>query len=146
VVLFTNSPNGTRLRPEVIRAVAAAEGWNTIDTVEVPPVALSGSDLAQMAGDYAVIDDGSLVSQRLQTETSPIAFRIASDGRQLSFWSGPDRTPQRLIAADATHFIVERTGERSIEFVRNYAGAIDRILYRDGDYVVEAGRVPASVR
>lgn len=144
VVIFTNSPNGTKLRPEVTRAIASAEGWATSDSVEVPAIQITASQRAGMAGRYVVQDRDDTIGQRLQTEGQPVFFTIAQDGDALTASNGADATPMPLIPADQSHFYFYRTADKSIEFVPGYDGHIDRLIYRDRDYAIEARKLPSA--
>lgn len=140
VVIFTNSANGTRLYPEIRRAVAEAEGWSTSDALTVPDVALAPFDLASRAGEYSVRDDKTWHAQRLKTDFRPARFEIIADEAGLQLRSTVDSSSYRLIPADRDHFYLERTSERSVEFVHGYDGAIVGLIYREQDNAIEADK------
>lgn len=142
VVIFTNGTNGNRLWPEIQRAVATVEKWHNIDAVELPHTTLSMPDLIERAGTYVVKPDNGWLSQRLQTESAVVAFDIRQVDGELEIRSGADPYPWKLGAAGKDQFVLARSADRTVQFVRDYRGRITGLIYRDREYAVEATRQP----
>ena len=141
LVLFTNSPGGSKFRYEVARAIAKAENWATGDYLETPPVRFGEGELQRIAGDYVVSTANTTLSQRLQTTNQPLRFRISADDRGLLLVSAADSEPMRLIPLDPTHFVFERTSGRRIEIIDGYDGQPSGLIYREDGLALEASRV-----
>lgn len=142
VVIFTNGANGSRIRPEIRRAIAAAEGWpeSRLD-VEVPSVPLSREALTELSGTYLVTPPTGVNATRISVEPAVVAFRVAADGNQLILSdTRPGAPPTALIAADPTNFVLADDAERRVEFVRGYDGKIERLVFRDSGFAIEAVR------
>jgi CubicO group peptidase (beta-lactamase class C family) len=56
-VIMTNSDNGWKLMPEILRAIAAVYFWEGYQIEPITPVKLSAEDLARFAGKYRVDSD-----------------------------------------------------------------------------------------
>jgi len=140
VVIFTNSPNGAKFRPEVLRAIALSEGWATSDAVCVPAVEIPDDRLTAFVGRYETEQTGSLLASRLETEARSVGFDVRRDGGQLTIASGLDATPMPLVPADQSHFYFDRTSEKTVEFVQGYDGTVQGLIYRDREYGLQARR------
>ena len=60
-VIMTNSDNGTKLMPEILRAIAAEYSADGFQVAPITPVKLPAEDLAIYAGKYRVDSDSILV-------------------------------------------------------------------------------------
>lgn len=142
VVIFTNGANGSRIRPEIRRAIAAAERWpESRLSVDLSRVVLPAGALAELAGTYVVTPPAGVNATRLSIEPAAVAFRVSVDGDRLVLAdTRPGMPPLPLVAADPTNFVPVDDAERRVEFVRGYDGRIERLILRDGDFAVEATR------
>lgn len=145
VVIFTNGSQGASLYAEVRRAVAVAEGWESAlsDHVQVPAMTLSARELEEKTGVYEVQDAADVVHFRHRSHA--FAYRVSDqDGAlYLSALGDDEDVGQRLMPTDAVRFITDR-GTTRVEFVRDYAGQVSRLIVRLADGVIEAQKVMAQ--
>lgn len=144
-VIVTNSSNGTQLMPEIVRAIAAAEGWDRTGTVRAPRVTLTAEAMDEFAGVYAVSESNGVLATRWGE--SQTGYRVWRDGATLHLGEAGADTGGSLIPVDSTRFVMESGGAPlSVEFVRNYGGHVDGLLLRKGEYALEGRRVLRNSR
>lgn len=141
LVVLTNGANGSRLYPEIRRAVAATSDWQTDRVVEVPAAALAQGWLATLAGRYRFGAPRGIVEARMGVfpMTDEIVVRLL-DGR-LTIAGSKGENPDVLIPADRTNFLQSSDNMRSVEFVTGEAGKVEGLILRNGTSAWEAKRV-----
>jgi CubicO group peptidase (beta-lactamase class C family) len=137
VVIMTNSDNGSRIMPELERAVFAAYGWRGVDT-PVTRIALAADVRTKLAGSY-------------QIERAP--FEIAERDGKLQLVR-PFEPPIELVPIapdtivkrdDATRFKIDATGPIEVTFPRGPAVKVTRPVRRHHLFEIEAGNFEAAV-
>ncbi len=139
-VIFTNGSNGTRLIPEVRRAIAAAEGWAMTGSLVVPKVEISAAQLEEFAGIYAVRRADRVLETR-QSHVPKIAYRVfVENGRLRLADAGAGEGSVALIPEGPLQFVAEDDSSVRIEFVRGYDGKLVALVNRLEDYAVQADK------
>lgn len=114
-VIMTNSDNGTKLMPEILRAIAAVYFWEGFQIEPITPVKLSADDLARYAGKYRVDSDMILVVTPAGT-----GFEV----------TGPSIEKFELIPVSRESF-VRRDSENRYTFGRREDGGAQLLISED---------------
>ena len=128
-VIMTNSDNGTKLMPEILRAIAAEYFWDGFQVAPITPVKLPAEDLAIYAGKYRVDSDSILV--------------IAPAGAGFEV-TGPFTQKFELIPISLETF-VRRDSETRYTFGRRPDGGA-QLLISDAESTRTAPRVDPNTR
>lgn len=145
MVVFTNGSNGGQLYQEVRRAIARAEGWAPALSyrVQAPAIKLSPRELEETVGVYVVQSPSSTPASRSQRDE--VSYSIVHRDGQIFFVSGGSE--RRLTPIGALQFVMEvgEAGTSSIEFVRDYSGAIAGLIQRRSkDRFIEARKIATA--
>jgi CubicO group peptidase (beta-lactamase class C family) len=138
LVIFTNGANGFHLIPEVRRAVAAAEGWAIPTVVHIPKVMVAAQTLSEYVGLYEVVPPRGVADTRVNVTVFPVGFEILDEDGKLRFRYAGNQGGMPFLPEDQTHFVADYDEDVRVEFVRGYDGHVESLIYREGEYALEA--------
>lgn len=118
VVIMTNSDNGSQVVGELLNAVAAEYGWQDYKPEDRKNVTVAEDVLKTYAGEYQAADNGP-------------RFIITLENDKL-FIQQAGRAKIELFAENENTFYPMIPGPQRIVFAKNAAGAIEKLVVRQG--------------